>query len=44
MIAEGVEHDDQVKLLQELGCNLLQGYRFAVPIPEGEALGILLRL
>ena len=44
VIAEGVEHDDQVKLLQELGCNLLQGYRFAVPIPEGEALGILLRL
>ena len=31
--AEGVENDDAVKLLGDLGCEYLQGYYFAKPIP-----------
>ena len=35
-VAEGIEHDVQVKRLLELGCGLGQGYLFARPIPESE--------
>ncbi len=34
VIAEGVENDEQVRLLGELGCDLLQGYRFSEPLPN----------
>ena len=36
VIAEGVETAAQVKLLGELGCDALQGYHFARPMPAGE--------
>jgi len=32
--AEGVENDEQVRLLSELGCDLLQGYCFSQPLPS----------
>jgi len=36
VIAEGVENEKHVALLQELGCNHFQGYYFAKPLPIGE--------
>jgi diguanylate cyclase (GGDEF)-like protein/PAS domain S-box-containing protein len=37
-VAEGVETDEQLAILKELGCNLGQGYLFARPLPPEEAL------
>ncbi|HLA33155.1 MAG TPA: PAS domain S-box protein [Pseudomonas sp.] len=36
MIAEGVEHSDQLDFLQEQGCHLYQGYLFSKPVPMDE--------
>jgi diguanylate cyclase (GGDEF)-like protein/PAS domain S-box-containing protein len=36
-IAEGVEAEDDARLLQTLGCRFAQGYLFARPMPEHEA-------
>jgi diguanylate cyclase (GGDEF)-like protein len=32
-VAEGVEHDDQMAVLHEIGCHLVQGFLFARPEP-----------
>jgi EAL domain-containing protein (putative c-di-GMP-specific phosphodiesterase class I) len=32
-VAEGVEHNDQLELLRQLGCDTIQGYLFARPQP-----------
>jgi diguanylate cyclase (GGDEF)-like protein len=37
-VAEGIETDEQLAILKELGCNLGQGYLFARPLPPEEAL------
>ena len=37
VVAEGVEHAEQMERLRELGCDLLQGYYFSRPIPLDEA-------
>lgn len=34
--AEGVEHEGQVKMLRELGCDYLQGYYFSKPVSAKE--------
>ena len=34
--AEGVENNEQTKLLRELGCTSLQGYLFARPMPDDD--------
>lgn len=34
LIAEGVETEDQLQFLVELGCDAFQGYLFSKPIPE----------
>ena len=39
--AEGVETATQRALLEELGCDELQGYLFSRPVPEAEATGLL---
>lgn len=35
-VAEGVETHDQLDALREIGCDLLQGFLFAVPMPADE--------
>jgi len=39
--AEGVESAEQMRLLSDAGCNELQGYLFARPMPEAEILSLL---
>lgn len=36
MVAEGVENEDQARLLSELGCQNLQGYLFSRPVPANQ--------
>ncbi|MBP5463613.1 MAG: EAL domain-containing protein, partial [Treponema sp.] len=36
VITEGVENEDQLKFLQEIGCDLFQGYYFSQPVPLPE--------
>jgi len=38
VVAEGVEHKDQAKLLREYNCDLLQGYYYAKPMPFDDLL------
>ena len=37
ILAEGVEEDRQIEVLRGLHCDVLQGYRFSVPLPAAEA-------
>lgn len=39
VVAEGVEIREQLTLLEELGCDLAQGYYFSKPIPAKELIG-----
>ncbi|MCR5251518.1 MAG: GGDEF domain-containing phosphodiesterase [Lachnospiraceae bacterium] len=34
IICEGVESEEQVQFLQEIGCNIVQGFYFSRPVPE----------
>ena len=36
VIAEGAETKEQIKLLQSMGCNQIQGYYFSKPLPANE--------
>ncbi|MBR1739531.1 MAG: EAL domain-containing protein [Ruminococcus sp.] len=36
VIAEGVETEEQYKLLKKIGCDIIQGYYFSKPLPEEE--------
>ena len=36
VVAEGVETREQIKLLQSMGCNQIQGYYFSKPLPPDE--------
>ncbi len=36
VVAEGVETEDQLKLLKAAGCDIIQGYYFSKPIPPSE--------
>jgi EAL domain-containing protein (putative c-di-GMP-specific phosphodiesterase class I) len=40
-IVEGIEADDQVRVLRALGCTTMQGYLFGRPMPSSEVLGFL---
>ncbi|NPA41683.1 MAG: EAL domain-containing protein [Aquificae bacterium] len=41
-IAEGVESEEQLRLLRLLGCNFVQGFLLAKPMPQEEAEKLLL--
>lgn len=36
VVAEGAETDDQVAMLQSLGCDVIQGYIYSRPLPAAE--------
>lgn len=36
VVAEGVDSEEQVKLLREMGCDDIQGYIFSHPLPANE--------
>jgi EAL domain-containing protein (putative c-di-GMP-specific phosphodiesterase class I) len=42
-LAEGVETDRQLHLLQEAGCNQIQGYLLGRPMPKTDFLAMLNR-
>lgn len=41
ILAEGVEHDYQVKKLSEWGCSLAQGFYYSPPVPENKYVQML---
>lgn len=41
VIAEGVETEEQARILLELGCDVLQGYLLAHPMPAAQAAHLL---
>lgn len=41
IVAEGVETEPQLELLQQYGCDCIQGYIFSKPLPEPAALAFL---
>ena len=36
IVAEGVETEEQCRLLKEIGCNIIQGYYFSKPLTADE--------
>lgn len=41
LLAEGVETREQIDLLQSIGCDQVQGYYYAKPMPEEEFFALL---
>ena len=35
-VAEGVETEDQLAIMREAGCDIIQGYYFDQPLPKEE--------
>lgn len=42
-VVEYIEQPEQLPVLEELGCNVVQGYVFSPPLPEPECTSFLLR-
>jgi EAL domain-containing protein (putative c-di-GMP-specific phosphodiesterase class I) len=43
VVAEGIETEDQMKLLQDMGCRYGQGFLFSKPLPAAEIASFLSR-
>lgn len=43
LLAEGVETREQVELLQQIGCDQVQGYYYAKPMPQDEFFSLLVQ-
>ena len=43
VVAEGVETEDQLDKLRDLGCDMAQGFFLSVPLPAGEIPALLTR-
>jgi len=43
VVAEGIEKDEEIKLLREIGCEYGQGYRFSKPLSADDATAFLQR-
>lgn len=43
VIAEGVETQEQIALLQEMQCDLIQGYCISRPLPPDHCVGLLMK-
>ena len=41
VIAEGVESLEQVKVLEDIGCDIIQGYYFSKPIPAKDIISFM---
>ena len=41
VIAEGVEHIEQLEFLRSVGCDMIQGYYFYKPMPEADFAKLL---
>jgi diguanylate cyclase len=41
VVAEGVETNEQLDLLKQLGCDQYQGYQFSPAVPPAEFAGLL---
>jgi EAL domain-containing protein (putative c-di-GMP-specific phosphodiesterase class I) len=44
VVAEGVETEDQRKVLADLGCDQMQGFLISRPLPEERLIGLLKNL
>ena len=42
VVAEGVEHKEEVEILTQLGCDFIQGYYFSKPLPPEDLVGFLM--
>ncbi|MCR5231567.1 MAG: GGDEF domain-containing phosphodiesterase [Acholeplasmatales bacterium] len=36
VVAEGIENEHEVEFLRDIGCDIIQGYYFAKPVPEDD--------
>lgn len=43
LVAEGIETEGQLNFFTDLGCDVMQGYLFSKPLPEGEFLNFTTR-
>ncbi len=41
LIQEGVENEEQLKLVVDAGCNMIQGFYFSKPVPEKEFIAYI---
>ena len=41
--AEGVETEEQLNIIRDLGCSEVQGYFFSRPVPRNEVIGLLIK-